>query len=109
SAIQWQIHAQVDRAVLTGGPAEAQQTLATFRHVVERTFPGELSVGDNLDAALAVAAQQALYGQAIFIFLGLPGVLIALWLAYYAAAAGAAGDRRDIALLRPPRASPARG
>jgi putative ABC transport system permease protein len=100
STVQWQVHAQVDRALLTGGPAEAQQHLATFRHVVERTFPGELSVADNLDAALGVAAQQALYGQAIFIFLGLPGVLIALWLAYYAAAAGAADERRDIALLR---------
>jgi putative ABC transport system permease protein len=100
SAVQWQVHAQVDRGVLSGGPAEAQQHLATFRHIVERSFPGELSVADNLDAALGVAAEQALYGQAIFIFLGLPGVLIALWLAYYAAAAGAADERRDIALLR---------
>jgi putative ABC transport system permease protein len=100
SSIQWQIHAQVDRAILVGAPTEAQQHLATFRHVVERNFPGELSIADNLDAALGVAAEQALYGQAIFIFLALPGVVIALWLAYFAAAAGAGDERRDLALLR---------
>jgi putative ABC transport system permease protein len=98
--VQWEVHAQVDRALIPGGPAEAQQRLTTFRHVVERTFPGELSIADNLGAALGVAAEQALYGQAIFIFLALPGVVIALWLAFYAAASGANDERRDIALLR---------
>jgi putative ABC transport system permease protein len=98
--VQWEVHAQVDRAALKGGPADAQQRLATFRHTVERTFPGELSIADNLDAALGVAAEQALYGQAIFIFLALPGVIIALWLAYYAATSGADEERRELALLR---------
>ncbi len=97
---QWQVHAQVDRGILTGGPADAEARLATFRHVIERNFPGELAIADNLDAALLVAAADALYGQAIFIFLALPGVLIALWLAYYAALSGAEEERRATALLR---------
>ncbi len=98
--LQWQVHAQVDRSMLTGGPADAQVRLTTFRHMVERTFPGELAIADNLDAALGVAAEQALYGEAIFIFVALPGVLIALWLAYYAARSGVEEERRAIALLR---------
>lgn len=98
--VQWEVHAQVGRGLLAGGPADAQQRLATFRHTVERNFPGELSIADNLDAALGVAAEQALYGQAIFIFLALPGVIIALWLAYYAATSGADEERRELALLR---------
>jgi ABC-type lipoprotein release transport system permease subunit len=98
--VQWEVHAQVDRSLLTGGPAEAQTRLTTFRHFVERSFPGELAIADNLDAALGVAAEQALYGEAIFIFVALPGVLIALWLAYYAARSGVDEERRAIALLR---------
>jgi putative ABC transport system permease protein len=98
--VQWEVHAQVDRSILTGGPAEAQVHLTTFRHFVERSFPGELAIADNLDAALGVAAEQALYGEAIFIFVALPGVLIALWLAYYAARSGVDEERRAIALLR---------
>jgi putative ABC transport system permease protein len=98
--VQWEVHAQIDRSILTGGPAEAQVKLATFRHQVERSFPGELAIADNLDAVLGSAAEQALYGQAIFIFVALPGVLIALWLAYYAARSGIDEERRAIALLR---------
>ena len=98
--VQWEVHAQVSRSILSGGPAEAQVHLATFRHLIERSFPGELAIADNLDAALGVAAEQALYGQAIFIFVALPGVLIALWLAYYAARSGMDEERRAIALLR---------
>ncbi len=98
--MQWEVHSQVDRAILAGDPAEAEVRLTTFRHLVERSFPGELAIADNLDAALGVAAEQALYGQAIFIFVALPGVLIALWLAYYAARSGIDEERRAIALLR---------
>ncbi|MDQ6876485.1 MAG: hypothetical protein M3082_02065, partial [Candidatus Dormibacteraeota bacterium] len=100
TGVQWEVHAQVDRSILAGGPAEAQVHLTTFRHQVERSFPGELAIADNLDASLGVAAEQALYGQAIFIFVALPGVLIALWLAYYAARSGVDEERRAIALLR---------
>ncbi|HKW06646.1 MAG TPA: FtsX-like permease family protein [Candidatus Dormibacteraeota bacterium] len=99
-AVQWEVHAQVERSLLSGGPVEAQLQLATFRHIVERTFPGEVAITDNLDATLAAAAEQALYGQAIFIFVALPGVLIALWLAYYTARTGIEDERRASALLR---------
>lgn len=98
--VQWEVHAQIDRSILAGGPADAQASLATFRHMVERSFPGELAIADNLDAELLSAAEQALYGEAIFIFVALPGVLIALWLAYYAARSGVDEERRAIALLR---------
>jgi putative ABC transport system permease protein len=100
SNVQWQVHAQVNRAILTGSPADALAQLATFRHVVERTFPGELAITDNLETALTAAAEQALYGQAIFIFVALPGVLIALWLAYFTARSGIEDEQRAAAVLR---------
>ena len=55
---------------------------------------------DNLSDALNSAAADALYAEALYIMLAVPGALIALGLAYLAALGTVERDRRDIALLR---------
>src|SRR5205085_5027864 len=57
-------------------------------------------VGDNLGTALDQARKDALYAQVLFLFLGLPGALIAGLVTASIASAGADRRRRDAALLR---------
>src|SRR5439155_13119556 len=62
--------------------------------------PGQVLFVDNLSDALNTAAQDALYADALYIMLAVPGALVALGVAYLAALGGAERDRRDLALLR---------
>src|SRR5439155_26976023 len=55
---------------------------------------------DNLSDALNTASEDALYADALYIMLAVPGALVALGLAYLAALGSAGRDRRDLALLR---------
>ncbi|MDX6590742.1 MAG: putative transport system permease protein, partial [Solirubrobacterales bacterium] len=55
---------------------------------------------DNLSEQLETAAGDALYAEALFIMLAVPGALLALGLAYLAALGTVDRDRRELALLR---------
>src|SRR5205085_6000621 len=57
-------------------------------------------VGDDAAASLESIAADLLWGQILFIFLALPGVLLALATSRFAADATAEATRRHIALLR---------
>jgi putative ABC transport system permease protein len=99
--VQWQVQARIDPASLGGGgPSQALQRADRLRNRVERTLPGQVLFVDNLSDALTSAAGDALYAQALFIMLSLPGALVALGLAYLAALGTVERDRRELALLR---------
>lgn len=100
SGIQWQVQAQVDRASLVGTPSEAFKRAGQIRNSVERSFPGRIQFVDNLSEALESATGDALYAEALFIMLAVPGALLALGLAYLAALGTVDRDRRELALLR---------
>ena len=70
------------------------------RNRVERSLPGQIQFVDNLSDSLNTAAGDALYANALYIMLAVPGALIALGLAYLAALGTVERDRRDLALLR---------
>jgi putative ABC transport system permease protein len=55
---------------------------------------------DNLHEKLNSAAGDALYAEALYIMLAVPGAIIALGLAYLAALGTVERDRRELALLR---------
>jgi putative ABC transport system permease protein len=55
---------------------------------------------DNLAESLTGAAGDALYAEALYIMLAVPGALVALGLAYLAALGTAERDRKSLALLR---------
>ena len=62
--------------------------------------PGPSLVGDNLGAALDAARSDAAYAQVLFLFLGLPGAVLAALLTATVTSAGAARRRAEQALLR---------
>jgi putative ABC transport system permease protein len=100
AGVQWQVQAQLDRASLTGTPSAALKRAGQIRNSIERSFPGKIRFVDNLSEALETAAGDALYAEALFIMLAVPGALLALGLAYLAALGTVDRDRRELALLR---------
>jgi putative ABC transport system permease protein len=100
AGVQWQVHAQVDPAALTGTPSHALIRAGQIRNSLQRTFTGKIQFVDNLSEALETAAGDALYADALFIMLAVPGALLALGLAYLAALGAVDRDRRELALLR---------
>ncbi|GAC1365648.1 MAG: hypothetical protein NVSMB32_09350 [Actinomycetota bacterium] len=94
-----QIHTRLDLALPADPAAAFTQASATARNL-EVKLAGDAQVGDNLAATLAAARSDSLYAQALFLFLGLPGAVIAGLLTAAVAGAGADRRRREQALLR---------
>ncbi|HSS81393.1 MAG TPA: FtsX-like permease family protein [Gaiellaceae bacterium] len=108
AGLQWQVHAQVDPAALRGSPSHALTTATQIRNRVERTLTGRVQYVDNLADALTSASGDALYAEALYIMLAVPGALVGLGLAYLAALGAAERERRELALLRSRGASRSR-
>ncbi len=98
--VQWQVHAQLDSAALSGSPSHALTQAERARNRVERSLPGQVRFVDNLHETLTTAAGDALYAIALYIMLAVPGALIALGLVYLAALGTVERDRGELALLR---------
>jgi len=77
--------------LLDRGPLEADPATALAQ---------TSAVIDNISNALAVASVDAATGRRMFLFLGLPGALLAAFLAAFAASILAATERREHAILR---------
>jgi len=100
NGVQWQVQAQLAPGTLTGSPSNALALATEARNRVQRSLPGQIQFVDNLGDQLNTAAGDALYAEALYIMLAVPGALVALGLAYLAALGTAERDRRDLALLR---------
>ena len=85
---------------LPADPAVSYTAVTSAAHNLEATLAGGGLVGDNLGAALGGARKDALYAQILFLFLGLPGAVLAGVLTAAIASAGATRRRREQALLR---------
>ncbi|MDQ1512019.1 MAG: putative transport system permease protein [Actinomycetota bacterium] len=97
--VKIQIHARIDHN-LPSDPAAAYSKVAGRANNLEVTLAGAGKVGDNLAATLASARADALYAQVLFLFLGLPGAVLAGLLTATVAAAGRDRRRREQGLLR---------
>ncbi len=95
-----QLHAGIDHAALPGSPNAAYAAVHGRMLNLETRVAGGARVGDNLGTALDQARKDALYAQLLFLFLGLPGAILAGLVTATIASAGAARRRRDSALLR---------
>ena len=102
-----QIHTQLSHA-LPGDPGAAFTQVIGRAKNLEASLAGGGLVGDNLAARLDGARADAIYAQMLFLFLGLPGVIIAALLAGVIASSGRERRQREQALLRVRGASPAR-
>jgi putative ABC transport system permease protein len=97
--IRTQIHATLSHA-LAASPSAAYDDVSSRARNLESRLTGSGLVGDNLGAALGTARQDALYAQILFLFLGVPGAILAGLVTALIASAGADRRRRDAALLR---------
>jgi putative ABC transport system permease protein len=99
-AVRRELHVRLDHAQLAGDPVAAQSWLDTVRRRNERQGAGTFTWVDDASASLEPLAADLVWGQILFIFLALPGILLALALSRLAADATADTTRRHAALLR---------
>ena len=85
---------------LPSDPAAAFTAVTGAASNAEARLAGAGLVGDNLGAALGAARGDALYAQILFLFLGVPGAVLAGALTVMIASSGAARRRREQGLLR---------
>jgi putative ABC transport system permease protein len=103
--VHQQVHVRLDRQ-LPDDPAAAFDTVSGAARNLEVRSAGTVVVGDNIGAALDAARQDALYAQVLFVFLGIPGVALAVLIASTIAASGNDRRRAEHALLRTRGATP---
>ncbi len=97
--VSTQIHVRVSHALPTD-PSAAYVAVTGAANNLSVTLAGAGTVGDNLAASLDSARSDASYARLLFVFLGLPGSILAALLTIAIAGADAAPRRRDQALLR---------
>ncbi|MGI9033193.1 MAG: ABC transporter permease [Acidimicrobiales bacterium] len=97
--VRTQVHARV-RHELPADPAAAYAAVLGQAHNLEVRLAGSAVVGDNLAATLGAARGDALYAQVLFVFLGLPGAVLAGLLTAAVASAGKGRRQGEQALLR---------
>jgi putative ABC transport system permease protein len=98
--IRTQAHVAVDHSALPSSPGAAFTQVSGQALNLEAKLSGAGLVGDNLGTALDSARGDALYAQILFLFLGVPGAILAGLITASIASAGADRRRRDQALLR---------
>ncbi|MBO3751438.1 FtsX-like permease family protein [Streptosporangiaceae bacterium NEAU-GS5] len=97
--IRVQYHLRIDHR-LPSDPAEAYVKVTGEARNLEVRLAGAGLVGDNLGAALGAAREDALYSQVLFLFLGVPGVALAIALTAAITRSGATRRGGEQALLR---------
>jgi putative ABC transport system permease protein len=97
--VRTQVHATLAHQ-LPGSPSAAYTQVSGTARNLETRLAGAGLVGDNLGTALDQARKDALYAQLLFLFLGVPGAILAAMVTASIASAGADRRRRDAALLR---------
>ena len=95
-----EVHVAVSHDVLANDPAAALINTRGLRRSIERIAPGGVKALDNLSDSLTLVQGDATLAKVLFLFLGLPGVLLGAYLARYASGLLAEAQRRDRALLR---------
>ena len=90
----------VVREPLDADPATALAQTKVVADAVNAVAPGQDVLIDNISNALQVASEDARTAKRMFVFLGLPGALLAAILTSYAGGVLAGALRREQAILR---------
>jgi putative ABC transport system permease protein len=90
----------VDRSRLNAEPATALAQTKAIARRINAIAPGQDYLIDNISNTLQVARDDAAVGKRMFLFLGLPGALLAAFLAAYTGSILASTQRRENAVLR---------
>lgn len=97
--VRRQIHVTTSHDV-PSDPSAAYTAVTGRARNLEVRLAGSALVGDNLGAKLDAARSDALYAQVLFLFLGLPGAILAGLLTVAIAGSGAERRRREQSVLR---------
>jgi putative ABC transport system permease protein len=95
-----QLHVTLDRSSLPTDPVKAYQEVTGRANNLEARIAGSGIVGNNLAARLDGARTDATYARLIFLFLGLPGLVLSSILTFAVANSGSARRRKEQSLLR---------
>ncbi|MCZ8548726.1 ABC transporter permease, partial [Mesorhizobium qingshengii] len=95
-----QLHVQLAHAMLPPDPVSAYNFVTGAEKNFEAKVAGQALVANNLGARLDAVRQDALYASVLFLFLGLPGIALAVVLTFAVTSSGAARRRIEQALLR---------
>lgn len=98
-SVRTQLHVRITH-VLPSDPVQALTAVTTMARDVELKTAGAAAIGDNLAAQLSSTREDAYYARILFLFLGLPGALLAAFLALAVVGSGDERRRREAALLR---------
>ena len=97
--VKTQLHVRL-ATTLPNDPGRAFALVGALARNVEARLSGGAVVGDTLGVTLDGARENALYAQALFLFLGLPGAILAATLTLSVAWASASQRQSEAALLR---------
>ncbi len=95
-----QVHVRTSRSNLPASPEAAYAWELQRAHHLELGIAGRGVLADNLAGKLASVRGDALYAKVLFLFLGLPGLVVATLLTLGIAGSGAVHRRQQQALLR---------
>ena len=101
-----EVEVTLDHSRLATDPKLAAAKTQGLKRSIERLAPGRVAVIDNLSDALVAATGDSILAKILFLFLGLPGVLVAAYLSRYAGGLLAEARRREQATLRARGAQP---
>ncbi len=90
----------VERGLLHSDPGRALAQTQAIARSIHRVAPAQDYLIDNISNTLQVARDDAAVAKRMFLFLGLPGALLAAFLAAYAGSVLAGAQRREQANLR---------
>lgn len=90
----------VERSPLDSDPATALRQTEAVARAIRKIAPGQDFQLDNISNTLQVARSDAAVAKRMFLFLGLPGLLLAAFLAAYSGSILASTQRREQANLR---------
>ena len=99
-SVHTQLHVNIGHKNLPAQPTDAYTYVQGLAKNVEAQISGSGVVGDNLASRLGGVRADALYSQVLFLFLGLPGAILAVLLTLAVTSSGAIRRRREQALLR---------
>ena len=99
-SVHFQIHVCTTRTGLPATPEAAYAWELQRTHHLELSTAGHGVLADNLAARLAGVRGDALYAKILFLFLGLPGLVVATLLTLGIAGSGEVRRRQQQALLR---------
>jgi putative ABC transport system permease protein len=102
----YELHVGTNHNLLPSDPTKASIFVDTLRRRMEKQFPGEIVITNNLADSIQQAKKDVLWAKLLFLFLGMPGVALAAYLSKYATDLLTGPQRQEIGLLRARGATP---